>query len=111
MKYRRALATGPGLAVRPERQRLHGAGLKASKGHDMKRVRANARYVYEPVPLDRLHPPYGVNAGLIGAGDTVQVVNLPGCPRANTMGHCHIQTVAGVFAGLVCVNSLQPRRR
>jgi hypothetical protein len=40
-------------------------------------------------------------------GDVVRVVNLHGCPPANTMGHCHVETLAGEFAGLVFCNSLQ----
>jgi hypothetical protein len=42
------------------------------------------------------------------AGDVVRVVNLPGCPRANTMGHCHVAHLDGTFAGLVCTSSLRP---
>ncbi len=70
------------------------------------RVRAGAKYRFDPVPLDQINPPHGVTSGLIAAGDMVRVVNLSGCPKANTMGHCHIQTMAGEFAGLVCTNSL-----
>jgi hypothetical protein len=55
----------------------------------------------DPVLLDVIHPPYNVSKGNI-----VRVVNLPGCPRANTMGHCHVQHLDGSFAGLVCCNSL-----
>ena len=39
-------------------------------------------------------------------GDQVRVVNLPGCPRANTMGHAHVQRLDGSFAGLVLTASL-----
>jgi len=40
----------------------------------------------------------------------VQVVNLRGCPKANTMGHCHVNDADGRFAGLVCTSSLvKPR--
>lgn len=72
----------------------------------LRKVRANAVYKYIPVLLDRFNPPVNVRTG-----DLVRVVNLPGCPRANTMGHAHIQHLDGSFAGLVCTNSLQPRRR
>lgn len=68
-----------------------------------RRVRAGSCYRFEPVMIDRWHPPYDVKPG-----DIVRVVNLPGCPRANTMGHCHVQHLDGRFAGLVCTNSLQP---
>lgn len=66
------------------------------------RVRVNMLYRFEPVMIDALHPPVDCEPGQI-----VRVVNLPGCPRANTMGHCHVAHLGGQFAGLVCVNSLQ----
>ena len=68
----------------------------------MTKVKVNAIYRYEPVMLDVIHKPYN-----IAAGDIVRVVNLHGCPKANTMGHCHVQHLDGSFAGLVCVNSLK----
>lgn len=74
------------------------------------RVRARSFYIYRPVMLDVLHPPYGVQIGILAPGDTVRVVNLHGCPPANTMHHCHIQTESGEFAGMVCTNSLQSRK-
>lgn len=70
------------------------------------RVRINQEYRYEPVMLDRFHPPYDVTEG-----DIVKVVNLPGCPKAGTMGMCHVMHTGerdGQFAGLVCCNSLVP---
>ena len=70
------------------------------------RVSVNSYYRFEPVSIDVWNPPHGTKAGILAKGDTVQVKNLPGCPRANTMGHCHIVTTAGTFAGLVCCNSL-----
>lgn len=73
----------------------------------IKKVRAGSWYVYDPVLMDACNPPHGVQAGILKSGDPVQVVNLPGCPKANTMGHCHIQA-DGKFAGLVCTNSLKP---
>lgn len=66
-------------------------------------VRVGAKYRFEPVMLDILHPPYNVCRG-----DIVRVLNLPECPRANTMGHCHMEHLDGAFGGLVCTNSLQP---
>ena len=74
---------------------------------EIRKVRAGARYRYQPVPLDAWQPPYGVSAGILGPGDIVKVVNLNGCPRANTMGHAHIEK-DGAFAGLVHCNSLVP---
>jgi hypothetical protein len=62
-----------------------------------RKVRAGQTFIFCPVMLDKLE------------GDTVRVVNLPGCPRANTMGHAHVQHLDGTFAGLVCTNSLLSR--
>jgi 3-dehydroquinate synthase class II len=67
-----------------------------------RRVRVNARYVYDPVLLDQID-----GRTSLKKGDVVQVVNLHGCPKANTMGHCHVEK-DGQFAGLVCCNSLIP---
>lgn len=73
-----------------------------------RRVRVGAVYRYDPVPLDRIHPPAGGPA----PGDLLQVFNPPGCPPANTMGHAFVRFADGLrFAGLVCTNSLQPRGR
>jgi len=41
-------------------------------------------------------------------GQMVRVVNLYGCPPANTMGMCHIEDAeSGEFLGMVCTNSLE----
>jgi hypothetical protein len=71
-----------------------------------KRVRTNCFYTYNPVMLDQCDPPHGVKSRILKTGDRVRVVNLPGCPKNGTMGMCHIQTMTGAFAGLVCCNSL-----
>lgn len=65
------------------------------------RVRVSTLYRFDPVPIDRFSPPVNVEQH-----DIVRVVNLPGCPKANTMGHCHVEHLGGEFAGLVHVNSL-----
>lgn len=67
----------------------------------IRKVKVGKVYKYSPVMIDQLHPPYNVKDG-----DLVRVVNLPGCPKANTMGHCHVEHLDGSFAGLVCCNSL-----
>jgi hypothetical protein len=69
-----------------------------------RRVRVGARYRFEPVLIDKTDPPFN-----LVPGDIVTVINLPGCPKANTMGHCHVSK-DGQFAGLVCTNSLVPIR-
>jgi hypothetical protein len=68
---------------------------------DFNRVRAGRLYRYSPVAIDRLHSPYNVHNG-----DIVRVINLPGCPKANTMGHAHVLHLDRTFGGLVCTNSL-----
>lgn len=67
----------------------------------MKRVTAGRIYRYVPVGWDIIDPPYNVEAG-----DKVRVMNLPTCPKAGTMGHCHVQHLDGAFAGLVSMRSL-----
>ncbi|HKV66426.1 MAG TPA: hypothetical protein VJN66_08605 [Rhodanobacteraceae bacterium] len=39
-------------------------------------------------------------------GALVRVVAPHGCPPPNTMGHCFVETLGGVFIGLVACNSL-----
>lgn len=75
----------------------------------MTRVKIGARYRYVPVGWDITNPPYGIAAQTLAPGDIVVVGNLPGCPRAGTMGHCYIFAESGEFAGLVLLASLQPR--
>ena len=72
----------------------------------MKRVRANSVYHYVPVLMDKLNPPIAIGLNRMTVGDRVRVVNLPGCPKANTMGHAHFQSMSGDFGGLCCTNSL-----
>jgi hypothetical protein len=64
------------------------------------KVRVGSRYRYEPVLFDTLNPPFGVSKG-----DVVTVINLPGCPRANTMGMCYVAK-GGKFSGMVMTSSL-----
>lgn len=66
----------------------------------IRKVRAGSEYYFDPVGIDRFDA-----KTTLKKGDKVKVVNLPGCPKANTMGHCHV-TKDGEFAGLVHVNSL-----
>ncbi len=68
---------------------------------DFNRVRAGSLYRYKPEAFDRLRPQN------VNDGDIVRVVNLHGCPKANTMGHAHVEHLDGKFGGLVCINSLK----
>lgn len=65
------------------------------------RVRVNSIYTFEPVGIDTWDPKSAAQHG-----DRVRVVNKYGCPPANTMGHCYIETLDGKFLGLVLTNSL-----
>lgn len=66
------------------------------------KVRANSQYIYYPNFLDRSRPAHYLN---LVPGDVVRVVNMHGCPPANTMGQCHVE-LNGQFAGMVSTNSL-----
>ena len=68
------------------------------------RVQAGRKYIYRPVGMDVFDS--CIYADLVKPGDYCKVVNKFGCPKANTMGHCHIETMDGKFAGLVMTNSL-----
>ena len=70
----------------------------------MIRVHAGSRYQYQPVGLDLFDACTDLQPGEI-----VEVVNLPGCPRANIMKHCHVKRLDGSFAGLVLTASLEPQ--
>ena len=64
------------------------------------KVIAGKEYIYYPNLMDRVDG----RTNLI-PGDIVTIVNLPGCPRANTMGHAHV-SLDSKFVGLVSTNSL-----
>jgi len=67
-----------------------------------RKVRVNSKYKYVPVGMDLFSP-----VSAIPSGTVVRVVNKRGCPPANTMGHCYIETLDGSIFGLVLTNSLQ----
>jgi hypothetical protein len=67
----------------------------------MNKVHVGSKYIFNPVMFDVLNPPFNVKPG-----DTVKVINLPGCPKANTMGMCYVADEAGKFGGMVMCNSL-----
>lgn len=68
-----------------------------------RRVRVGQLYCYTPVMFDQLHAPMKARKG-----DIVRVINLHGCPPANTLGMCYVADLGGEFAGMVCTNSLHP---
>jgi len=68
------------------------------------KVYAGHSYIFNPVLMDQLW----VEHHTARKGQRVVVVNLPGAPKCNTMGQCHIEDAAtGEFLGMVCVNSLE----
>jgi hypothetical protein len=71
----------------------------------MKRVRAGSVYVFRPCALDaHIMPQHHTCQD----GQRVRVINLPGAPQANTMGHCHVEdATSGDFLGMVAVASLK----
>jgi hypothetical protein len=69
-----------------------------------RKVRVGQVFIYNPVLIDKINPPYNV-----AFGDVVRVINKYGCPPANTMGHRYVEHLDGQFAGLVATNSLDTR--
>lgn len=74
-----------------------------------RKVRVNSWYRWYPVGHDLFAGGQGPR-GILRDGQRVKVINKFGCPPANTMGHCYVETEAGEFAGLVLCNSLVPDR-
>lgn len=67
------------------------------------RVRVGSLYTFQPVMIDITDGDH-IQAK---PGQTVRVINLRGCPPANTAGHCYIESETGRFLGMVHVNSLR----
>ena len=70
------------------------------------RVRVNSEYIYSPNLLDTINGRTNLKDG-----EQVRVVNIHGCPPANTMQHCYVVRVSDpeTFVGLVHCNSLHTR--
>jgi len=51
------------------------------------KVRVNGLYYFDPVLFDRIN---GDSTKKFKRGDRVRVINLHGCPPANTMGMCYV---------------------
>lgn len=70
----------------------------------MNKVRVGTIYRYNPNGWDRIIPTGG-NA--LALGQLVRVINLPGAPKANTMGQCYVADVnTGKFLCMVSTDSL-----
>jgi len=67
------------------------------------KVRLHAVYTFRPVALDRLLSQHHDAVD----GQRVKVIQLPGAPRPNTIGHAHIADArTGAFLGMVATASL-----
>lgn len=67
------------------------------------RVRVNSVYTFIPGLVDLALPQHY----RARKGQRVRVIQLPGAPKANTMGHCHIEDAdTGEFLGIVSTDSL-----
>jgi hypothetical protein len=74
-------------------------------GELMARVRVGSLYYFHRAGWDLIDP----KRVDICEGTLVRVINMRGCPPANTMGHCFVERAATKeFLGLVCTASLQP---
>jgi hypothetical protein len=70
------------------------------------KVRKGSTYRYAPCLLDLVHRIHE-----IPIGTRVRVIHPHGCPRPNTMNHCHVESLDGRFLGLVCCASLTEEER
>lgn len=66
------------------------------------RVRKGSIYIFRPCGWDIAMPQHYDAI----VGQRVRIIQLPGAPAPNTMGHCHIESVHGVFLGMVSTSSL-----
>ena len=66
------------------------------------KVRTGQRVRFNPSMWDKIDPKTNLKGGEI-----VRVIKCHGCPPPNTMGHCHVETLDGVFLGLVQTASLE----
>ncbi len=71
----------------------------------MKRIRVNKIYKFAPTGWDLVQPFW---KDRVNPGDLVRVINLPGAPKAGTMGQCHIACPdTGDFLCMISTASLQ----
>lgn len=67
----------------------------------MAKVRVGKIYEYSKSGFDWLDS----KTPVIVKGTKIKVVNLPGCPPANTMGQCYVQDLSGNFIGMIDTSS------
>jgi hypothetical protein len=70
------------------------------------KVHVNSTYRFQPIGCDKFSP----CGDLLKPDDLVQVINLPGCPPANTMGQCYVRLVGDSSKAfqMVSTDSLEP---
>lgn len=70
----------------------------------MAKVRAGSIYTFHPVMMDVVWSQHHQASD----GQLVRVINLPGAPKAKTMGQCHIEDASTRdFLGMVSIHSLR----
>jgi hypothetical protein len=65
------------------------------------RVGSNYRYTAGHF-MDRIDPRLNE---YLKEGDLVKVINVPGCPPANTMGHCYVRLVGDSSKAFVMIST------
>jgi hypothetical protein len=66
------------------------------------KVRVGTKYLFDPNMMDMID-----GKTTLKKGDIVKVINVHGCPKANTMGQCYVgHPDTGDFIGMVACNSL-----
>jgi hypothetical protein len=84
---------------------MYDSGSRVQEDAVTNKVRVNSIYYYVPNLLDRCDGRTNLKSG-----DAVRVINLYGCPPANTMGHCYVEDArTGTLGGLVHCNSLHTK--
>ncbi len=80
--------------------------LNMEINHMTNKVRVGSLYVYSANGFDRFHP---TSNNSLESGQVVRVINLPGAPKANTMGQCYVgERETGKFLCMVSTSSLTP---
>jgi hypothetical protein len=72
----------------------------------MSQIRVGSLYIYSATGLDVFRPTEG---NTLESGQIVRAINLPGAPKAGTMGQCYVgDHETGKFLCMVSVASLEP---
>jgi hypothetical protein len=66
------------------------------------RVRVNSTYIFKANGWDTFDAKHN---GYLSDGDLVRVVDLHGCPKANTMGQCYVRKVGDTSNAFAMVST------